>query len=99
VSIRVFSDPRSFIDFSKLLSFQECKVLVMDYSMPYMTGFEVFKELYEHTQGVLPPKMILYTANLEQIGKSEIEFMQGIGIELLKKPSVRVLIEKILDNL
>jgi FixJ family two-component response regulator len=99
INIRVFSEPVNFVEFTRLFQFNECKVLIVDYSMPKLTGFEVFERVFEECQGRMPKKMILYTANIEQIGDKEKKFLESIGVEIIKKPNIAKIIQKITENI
>jgi FixJ family two-component response regulator len=96
IQTKIFDKPEDFLNYSNLVVFCEnCKVLIVDYSMPNLTGYEVYKKIYEKHEGNLPFKMILYSANLEQISDVEKEFLNSIGVEQIKKPNINRLIEKI----
>lgn len=99
VEIKVYDTPEGFLNYTRLKEFKECEVLIVDYSMPNLTGYEVFRELHSEFGTNLPNKMILYTANVSQVCDEEKNFMKKIGVELLRKPSVEELIDIILDNL
>lgn len=96
ISINVFNEPERFLDFSKCKEFLSTKVIIMDYSMPNLNGFNVFQKLFElHTDAVEKYKMILYTANIEQVDIKEKEYLESLGIEIIKKPNIQKIIEKI----
>jgi FixJ family two-component response regulator len=98
IDIKIFTKPEEFLIYSELEIFNKCKVLIVDYTMPKLTGYMVYKELYEIMGNNIPFKMILFTANIEQIRKDEKDFLKRIGVELLKKPNIKILINKILEG-
>lgn len=98
LSLRVFEEPEDFLDFSKNVEFDKCKVLIVDYSMPKLTGHDVFQELYMIKRGHINFKKIMYTANFEQIPGNEKKYIESLGIDFLKKPNIRELIELILGE-
>jgi FixJ family two-component response regulator len=98
LKLKVFDEPESFLDFAKNKDFDSCKVLVVDYSMPYLTGHDVFKELFSIKKGHINFKKILYTANLEQIPGEEKNYIESLGIDFLKKPNIKELINLILEE-
>lgn len=98
LKLRVFNEPEAFLDYAKNKEFSSCNVLVVDYSMPNLSGFDVYKELYEIRAGHIDFKKILYSANLEQISNVEKDYMSSLGIELLKKPNIKQLMKMILDE-
>ena len=96
IGINVFNEPEKFIDFSKCKEFLFTKVIIMDYSMPNLNGFNVFQKLFEmHTDAIDKYKMILYTANIEQVDIKEKEYLESVGIEIIKKPNIQKIIDKI----
>lgn len=98
LKLRVFNEPEVFLDYAKNKEFSACKVLVVDYSMPNLSGYDVYKQLYDIRAGHIDLKKILYSANLEQISNSEKDYMSSLGIELLKKPNIKQLMKIILDE-
>lgn len=98
LTLRVFDVPEEFLDFAKNKEFEECKILIIDYSMPRLTGHDVFKELFEIKRGHINQKKILYTANLEQIPSDEKIFIESLGINFLKKPNIKELVNLILNE-
>ncbi len=98
ILVKVFNSPEHFLNFAASLSFSSCKYLVMDYSMPKYSGYDVFKKLYEIKEGCLPFEMLLYTANINQIRDEEKEYMRSLGIEFLQKPNILELINKITEK-
>jgi len=98
IGVKVFNSPEHFLNFAASLGFNSCKYLVMDYSMPKYSGYDVFKKLYEIKEGYLPFEMLLYTANINQIRDEEKEYMRSLGIEFLQKPNILELINKITDK-
>lgn len=96
---KMYIHPEEFLVYADTVAFNECKILIVDYSMPNLTGYDVFKRLYEIMDNSIPIKMILYTANIEQIKIKEKEFLERIGVELIKKPNIRVLLQKITERI
>lgn len=98
IELKVFNRPEEFLNYSNDKRFKACKFLVVDYSMPNLTGYDVFKELFEITEGYMPFEMVLYTANLHQISESEKDYMKSLNIKLMSKPNIQELVEKILER-
>ena len=67
INLKVFEEPNEFLNYTLNKEFDACRILIIDYSMPLLTGYDVYKELYEIKGGHIYQKKILYTANLEQI--------------------------------
>ena len=95
IGIKVFTKPEEFLVYSEIEMFNKCEILIVDYSMPIYTGFEVYKQLYEKMSGNIPIELILYTANTEQINSEEKTFFEKIGVQIIKKPNIQTLLEKI----
>ena len=98
LKLRVFSEPEAFLDYSKNKEFATCKVIVVDYSMPNLSGYDVYEQLYNIRKGHINLKKILYSANLEQISNPEKQYLNSLGVELLKKPNIKELVKMILDE-
>lgn len=81
ISLKVFEEPNEFLNYALNKEFDACKILIIDYSMPLLTGYDVYKELYEIKGGHIYQKKILYTANLEQIPIDEKLYIESLGIE------------------
>lgn len=99
ISLKVFEEPNEFLNYALNKEFDACKILIIDYSMPLLTGYDVYKELYEIKGGHIYQKKILYTANLEQIPIDEKLYIESLGIEFLKKPNIQELIKIILEGM
>jgi FixJ family two-component response regulator len=99
INLKVFEEPHEFLNYSMNKEFDSCKILIIDYSMPLLTGYDVYKELYEIKEGHIHQKKILYTANLEQIPIDEKQYIESLGIEFLKKPNIQELIRIILEGM
>jgi len=99
ISLKVFEEPNEFLNYALNKEFDACKILIIDYSMPLLTGYDVYKELYEIKGGHIYQKKILYTANLEQIPIDEKLYIESLGIEFLKKPNIQELIRIILEGM
>lgn len=95
INVKVFNEPEDFLEYSKQNEFDTCKVLVVDYSMPNLSGYDVFKELYEIKSGHINFYKVLYTANFEQISIEEKKYLESLGVTLLKKPNMSKLINLI----
>lgn len=99
INIKVFEKPEDFLKFTELVNFSFCEILIVDYSMPNLSGFDVYKALKETYVEGLPSKLILYTANLEQIPENEKQFMSEMGVEFMKKPNNVKLMDIITERL
>ena len=99
ISLKVFEETNEFLNYALNKEFDACKILIIDYSMPLLTGYDVYKELYEIKGGHIYQKKILYTANLEQIPIDEKLYIESLGIEFLKKPNIQELIRIILEGM
>lgn len=99
INVKIFERPEDFLTHAGIVAFSKCKYLVVDYSMPNLTGYDVYKRLEEICEGNMPFRMILYTANMEQISDKEKKFMKSIGVNFFKKPNVTVLIDDILKTI
>lgn len=99
ISLKVFEEPNEFLNYALNKEFDACKILIIDYSMPLLTGYDVYKELYEIKGGHIYQKKILYTANLEQIPIDEKLYIESLGIEFLKKPNIQELMRIILEGM
>ncbi len=96
IGIKVFNEPEKFLDYSKREDFFSTKIIIMDYSMPNLNGFNVFQRLFEiHPDSINQYKMILYTANIEQVDIKEKEYLESVNIEIIKKPNIQLIIDKI----
>ena len=95
INVNVFNEPENFLEYSKQNDFDACKVLVVDYSMPNLSGYDVFKELYKIKNGHINLHKVLYTANFEQISTDEKNYLESLGVTLLKKPNMNELINLI----
>lgn len=93
IELKVYEEPKEFLKFAETPKIYECKKLVVDYSMPEFNGYQVFKKLYELTGGNMPFKMLLFSANLEQIADEEKKFMKDIGVGMLQKPNIQKLLD------
>lgn len=99
INLKVFEEPNEFLNYALNKEFDACKILIIDYSMPLLTGYDVYKELYEIKGGHIYQKKILYTANLEQIPIDEKLYIESLGIEFLKKPNIQELMRIILEGM
>ena len=96
IGIKVFNEPEKFLDYSKREDFFSTKIIIMDYSMPNLNGFNVFQRLFEmHPDSINQYKMILYTANIDQVDIKEKEYLESVNIEIIKKPNIQIIIDKI----
>ncbi len=99
INLKVFEEPNEFLNYTLNKEFDACRILIIDYSMPLLTGYDVYKELYEIKGGHIYQKKILYTANLEQIPIDERLYIESLGIKFLKKPNIQELIKIILEGM
>ena len=99
INLKVFEEPNEFLNYTLNKEFDACRILIIDYSMPLLTGYDVYKELYEIKGGHIYQKKILYTANLEQIPIDEKLYIESLGIKFLKKPNIQELIKIILEGM
>lgn len=87
-----FNDPKEFLDFlssNKLL--HNLKLLVVDFAMPKINGFDVFKFIFDN-QINLNTKFILYSGNINQLKDSDKNFLLSMNVELLEKPATEQII-------
>lgn len=87
-----FNNPEDFIEFLSSNDLNLLKLLVVDYAMPKLNGFDVFKYIFDNKINLLS-KFILYSGNINQLKDSDKEFLLSMNVELLEKPST----EKIID--
>ena len=88
-----FNDPKEFLDFiSTNNTLQNLKLLVVDFAMPKINGFDVFKFIFDN-QIKLDTKFILYSGNINQLKDSDKNFLLSMNVELLEKPAT----ERIID--
>lgn len=99
INLKVFEEPNEFLNYTLNKEFDACRILIIDYSMPLLTGYDVYKELYEIKGGHIYQKKILYTANLEQIPIDERLYIESLGIKFLKKPNIQELMRIILEGM
>lgn len=99
INLKVFEEPNEFLNYTLNKEFDACRILIIDYSMPLLTGYDVYKELYEIKGGHIYQKKILYTANLEQIPIDEKLYIESLGIKFLKKPNIQELMRIILEGM
>lgn len=97
-NLKVYDEPKEFLEFSRTARIYGCDKLIVDYSMPEVNGFQLFRELYSNTKGNLPFDMLLYSANLEQISDEQKEFLSSIGVNFLKKPNIMELLNFMQKN-
>lgn len=98
IRIKVFHRPEDFLNYAATKDFKSCKCLVVDFSMPKLTGYDVYKELFEIVEGYMPFDKLLYTANLRQISEEQKEYMKSLGVDFLQKPNIARLIQKISEK-
>lgn len=89
-----YNEPQEFIDFiySSNNDFDKCKLLVVDYSMPLINGYDVFKCLFE-SKIKTNAKLILYSGNINQLKDIDKKYLLENNVELIEKPAT----EKIID--
>lgn len=92
--VESYNDPKDFIVFleKNKSDFKNCKLLVVDYSMPELNGFDVFKYVFENI-GDIDAKCILYSGNINQLKDSDRQYLLDNKVELLEKPSTETIID------
>lgn len=92
--VKCFNDPKEFLNYLKDSSndFNQCKLLVVDYSMPGLTGFDVFKHVFDNIQNI-EAKCVLYSGNINQLKDSDKEYLLDKKVELLEKPATEMIID------
>ena len=96
--VLTFNNPEDFIKHIKEEEFANCKLLIVDYSMPELTGFQVYKQLFKTIKEKNNRYDVLYTGNLNQIKKSEIEFMKNNGVSFIEKPNIEKIMELAIEK-
>lgn len=87
-----FNDPKEFLDFLSTDKFlHNLKLLVVDFAMPKINGFDVFKFIYDNKIS-LDSKFILYSGNINQLKDSDKHFLLSMNVELLEKPATEKII-------
>lgn len=96
--IKTYNDPKDFIDFifSKNNNFENCKLLVVDYSMPLINGYDVFKHLFESNLKI-NAKLVLYSGNINQLKDIDKKYLLENNVELIEKPATDKIIQYALD--
>jgi len=92
--VECYNDPKDFISFlnSKNNNFNNCKLLVVDFSMPDLNGFDVFYYLFENIKNI-NTKCVLYSGNINQLKDSDKVYLLNKNVELLEKPATEAIID------
>ena len=86
-----FNNPLEFISFLKVCNKELCKLIVIDFSMPNMNGYELIKHIFDNNINI-ESKMILYSGNINQLKDSDKEYLISKEVKLLEKPATEQII-------
>lgn len=94
--VLTFNDPVDFMNFIENNDLNKCKLLIVDFSMPKLNGYEVYEKLFE--KNVFSSYNVLYTGNINQINNSQTKYLKEKNIEFVEKPNIERILELVISK-